>query len=103
MDESPSQFPLHVFRHLHDRYNNGVPTLLIQTESISMMIQQRDLTLHSSSKSCLHAARAEIFYSGITHVDLSIQICMFIYYKHKPILLVYLVLIITRCKSAALI
>jgi len=33
MDESPSQFPLYAFRHLHDRCNNGVPSLLIQTES----------------------------------------------------------------------
>jgi hypothetical protein len=79
------------------------PVCSFKPNSISMMIQHRDFTLHSSSKSCVRAARAEIFYSGIIHADLRIQISMFIYDKHKQILLVHLVLFITRCKSAALI
>ena len=68
-----------------------------------MMSQQHDFTLRPSSKSCEHAARAEVFYSRIMHADLIIQVCTFIYRKHKPILLVHLVLFIISCNFAVLI
>jgi hypothetical protein len=84
-------------------YQSATPLSSFKPNSVSVMTQHRDFTLHSSSKSCEHAARAEIFYSRIMHADLRIKISMFIYHKHKPILLVHLVLFNKRCNFAALI
>jgi len=103
MDDSQSQFPLYAFLHLHDRYTKRRAQSPHSNRILFPRWQHRNFTLNSSSNSCEHAARKEIFYSRIMHADLRIQIYMFIYHKHKPILLVHLVLFIIRRNFVTLI